>query len=71
MRIIPLILLAAFGCTSTAQAEPKPHVYKVQKTKAEWKKQLTKEQFHVLREAGTERSFSGKYWGHKLSLIHI
>lgn len=26
---------------------------------------LTKEQYHVTQEAGTERAFSGKYWDHK------
>ena len=37
-------------------------VDKVKKTDAEWKKQLTPEQYEIARHAGTERAFSGKYW---------
>ena len=33
----------------------------VEKSEAEWKSQLSAEQFHVTRKEGTERAFTGKY----------
>ncbi len=35
---------------------------KIRKSEEEWKKELTPEQYYVLRKKGTERAFTGKYW---------
>jgi peptide-methionine (R)-S-oxide reductase len=38
--------------------------FKVNKTEAEWKTQLSEEQYYVIRQKGTDRPYSGKYDQH-------
>jgi peptide-methionine (R)-S-oxide reductase len=45
-------------------------VGKVVKTKDEWRKVLTPEQFHVTREAGTEIAYTGKLWNNHAKGIY-
>ena len=37
----------------------------VQKTDAEWRKVLTRDQYYVTRQKGTERPYTGDYWNSK------
>ena len=43
---------------------------KIAKTDAEWRAELTPERYHILRQKGTERAFSGKYWDTKASGVY-
>jgi len=44
---------------------------KIRKTKEEWQKMLTSEEFHILRERGTERPFTGEYLNNKKEGIYL
>ena len=44
---------------------------KVQKTDAEWRQQLTQEEFQVTRKKGTEPAFTGGYWDAKQDGMYV
>jgi len=59
MKHILSVIILMMGIFS-ASAQNKKYI--IQKTDAEWRKQLTAEQYQVTRKKGTERAFSGAYW---------
>lgn len=65
--IIALLLVFSFqscaqkGSSSEDKSNLKNETFEVQKSEAEWKEILDPLEYKVLREAGTERAFTGKY----------
>ena len=44
---------------------PTNPVTKIRKSDQQWRQQLTADEYSITRQAGTEPSFTGKYWNHK------
>jgi peptide-methionine (R)-S-oxide reductase len=74
-----LLLLALAGCSANDAPQPAAErtapaasgkIAKITKTDAEWRALLTPDQYHVTREKGTERAFTGEYWNTKTKGIY-
>lgn len=64
-RVTSMVDGAPSATNSAAVKAPANMNDKVNKTDEEWKKELTAEQYRVLRQKGTERAFSGEFWNTK------
>lgn len=59
-----MIAMMVLGSCHTQQKDTKnmkEENYPVQKTEAQWREELSGEQYRVLRQKGTERPFTGEY----------
>lgn len=63
--IIIIAGMASCNGQSKEKISTQEPIQKVMKTDQEWKSDLTAEQYKILRQAGTERAFTGKYWDNK------
>ena len=57
-------ILSLASCSQKNQSTTSTMIPPVVKTEEEWKKELSPEQFRILREKGTERAFTGEFWDH-------
>lgn len=60
-----LFVLLGFSCKSQNSNKKinksSPAKYRIEKTDEQWKNELNSIQYYILRQAGTERAFSGEY----------
>ena len=77
LPIAAALLLAACCRQHEAQLQDRPRTEeaaamteKNTKTDAEWRAELTEQQYRVLRQCGTERAFSGAYWNAKTGAVN-
>jgi peptide-methionine (R)-S-oxide reductase len=58
------MLLAAAWLSRPTEGRAPNMTFEVERTEKEWRKRLTPEQYHILREQGTERPGTGTYLHH-------
>lgn len=64
--VLSSLFLFIGGCTNGQSTSKETTMkFEVVKSESEWKKELTEEEYYILREKGTERAFSGDLWDNK------
>ena len=69
MKKIFFTLIALTGCIVIGFSQTKN--FEVTKTDAQWKRQLTAEQYEVTRHEGTETAYTGEYWNNHKKGIYV
>ncbi|MEO9893765.1 peptide-methionine (R)-S-oxide reductase MsrB [Aurantibacter sp.] len=76
-KISLIVVFAFFGCNGISQdkketnKESKKEKFEVVKTDSEWRSELSDLEYYVLREAGTERSFTSDLLGNKEKGVYV
>ncbi|NND77900.1 MAG: peptide-methionine (R)-S-oxide reductase MsrB [Flavobacteriales bacterium] len=67
-----LMIVSGVGCAQNqnASSENEKTSYEVNRSDDEWRKILSPEEYHILRQKGTERAFTGEFDGHKADGIY-
>ena len=75
ISIFFLVVVCQLSCqqkmkNSTAQNSRNESIEKIIKSDEQWRTELNEIEYNVLREAGTERAFTGDLWDHKSDCIY-
>ena len=68
---VPTTAVETASDQTVADLEFPETVEKVEKDAASWKAELGPQAFYVLRQAGTERAFTGEYWNNKATGVYV
>ena len=70
--LLGMVVLGWIGCAVAGPSGPfvPARSDAVVKTEAQWRAELDAEEYRILRQAGTERAFTGKYWDQKAAGVY-